>query len=195
MRRRQAARSTRVASLKAALKEFLLAPSLAGGSNEHLIVEHLGVKGIHVVDPPSFDAASEKYEKKCRTFEEAFYACWRGQRDWLRFDLETLRECDDLRDLQLPQRIEHEIMRQEEEAERAAIVGEQYLDAYAPDDTAAAPPPLELLHRAGPRRRRRWKRISKNARGRKRLAREYRAAKDAYHRAGRALRCSHERCD
>jgi hypothetical protein len=199
MRHRYAAghvkdRSTRVRSLRAALKEFLLAPSLKGSSNEQLIVQHLGVKGIHVVDPPSFDAVADKYEKKIDNFEQAFYACWRGQRDWLRFDIATLRECDDLGALQLPQRIEDEIIRSEEAAERAAIAGEEYFGVDAPPDEAEFAPPLELLRRAPPRRRRRWKRLSRTARGRTKLAKQYREAKAAYHRAGRALRCSHERC-
>lgn len=193
---RTAERSTRVRSLHAALKEFLLAPSRKGGSNEQLIVEHMGVKGIHVVDPPSFDAVADKYEKKIDTFEQAFYACWRGQRDWLRFDIATLRECDDLGALQLPQRIEDEIIRREEAAERAAIAGEEYFGVEAPPEEAEFAAPLELLRRAPPRRRRRLRgRLSKRARGRTRLAKQYREAKAAYHRAGRALRCSHERCD
>jgi len=196
MRHRQGtATTTRVRSLRAALNEFLLAPSLKGGSNEQLVVEHLGVKGIHVVDPPSYDAVSQKYEKRIRTFEEAFYACWRGQRDWLRFDLETLRECDDLGALQLPQRIERILIQQEEAAERAAIMGEQYAHDYLGEETPAAPP-LELLRRTPPSRRQRWRgRLSTRARGRTKLAAQYRAAKLAYHRAGRALRCSHEVCD
>jgi hypothetical protein len=173
-----------------------MAPSLKGGTNEQLIVEHLGVKGINLVDPPSFDAVSEKYEKKVRTFKEAFYACWHGQRDWLRFDIATLRECDDLGALQLPQKIEHQIILREEAAEREAIIGEQYADVFVPADEPEFAPPLELLRRAPPRRRRRLRgRLSKRARGRTALARRYREAKHLYHAAGRALRCSHERCD
>ncbi len=198
MRHRQghAESSTRVRSLRAALKEFLLSPSLKGGSNEQLIVEHLGVKGIHLADPPSYDAVSLKYEKPVSTFEEAFYACWRGQRDWLRFDLETLRECDTLAALQLPQRIENEIIRREEAAERAAIVGEQYDDfEYERGEVDTFAPPTELLRRPPPTHRRRRMALSKRARGRSKLAAQYRQAKAAYHRAGHALRCSHERCD
>ncbi|HVO22490.1 MAG TPA: hypothetical protein VMW56_02560 [Candidatus Margulisiibacteriota bacterium] len=190
--------STRVKSLRAALDEFLRAPSADNGdTNEQLIVHHLGTKGIHEVDAPSFDAVSVRYEKKIRTFEEAFYACWNGKRDWRAFDIDTLRECDDLGALQLPARVEEAIIRDEEQAEREAIMGEVYSEVVFPREEALELPPIELLRRPMPKRRRRrtTMRMSKAARSRTRLAKAYREAKAAYHRAGEALRCSHEKCD
>lgn len=212
-RRRQArTRSTRVTSIKAALDEFLVAPSGDNGySNGELVVRHLGAKGIDLVDPPSFDAASLRYEKKIGSFREAFAACWNGKRDWVDFDIQTLRACDDLGRLQLPERVERVIAEREEAEERAAIVNEsQFSDREEGfTDEAVEAPPLELLRRRRRKttRKRRARTVAttrkrtartgrrKAARSCKPLELEYRRAKAAYHRAGNKLLRARSSCE
>jgi hypothetical protein len=128
-------------SIGDALDEFLLAPALqprcddlvfratgGGWSNEAIVVAVCGVRGIHVVDPPLYDAVSLKYEVKCGTFEEAFRACARpystaGHRDWRDFDLDVLRECHlAFAALQMPAWLE-ELRLEEEWAEHLRRLG------------------------------------------------------------------------
>lgn len=177
-------RSTRVKSLRAALDEFLRAPSRDDGlTNEELIVKNLGVRGVDLADPPSFDAVALKYEKPVKTFREAFRACWNGKRDWLAFDIGTLRECDDLGRLQLPEHVEAAIARQVDEAERTAIMSEPTYEYEGIHFGNGEPesPPLEILHRESSRTR-------KRALTRAQLARAHQRAKAEYHRTAKALR-------
>ncbi len=187
----------RVKSLKAALHEFLSAPAAHGGINDGVVASVMGAKGTHVVDPPSFDAATLKYGKKCRTFVDAFNACWNGHRDWRKFDLETLQNCDgeDFLSLQLPTRVR--------QAMDDAAVNEELYGSGEEERAENELPPLELLRRKGPTKRmrrlaaqtRRAARCkgSRNACSKTALARKYRVVKREYHEIGEQLRRAGER--
>jgi hypothetical protein len=167
--------STRIQSLKSALHEFLRAPSADDGrSNEQVVVAHLGAKGIHLHDPATFDAVALKYEKKISTFEEAFFACCRsrgGRRDWLYFDLDTLRECG-FPGLQFPERIEDAMERAaiEEEGNRVAGEVEDYY-GFPKEEAEPFAPPIALLRRTGPETHRRNIRRERAAKSGQRLRR------------------------
>lgn len=108
--------STKIASLRKAFHDFLVAPDSDGyGSNEKVVVAVMGARGVHASDCAQFDAVRLKYEVPTAcTFEDAFRACWGRYRDWRRFDLETLQEChEEFRFLRLPAKIE-QILEQEE---------------------------------------------------------------------------------
>jgi hypothetical protein len=92
-------------SVEDAMREFLATPCQRppgaagpGWTNDAVVVYALGVRGVEVKDPASFDAASLAYEISCETFRQAFRVCARpydnqGHRDWRDFDIETLRAC------------------------------------------------------------------------------------------------------
>ncbi len=80
-----------------------------GGTNEDIIRQQIGHLGVR--DKTQWEAIAEKYEVKggIETWPEAFKvlaskATPAGKRkpDWRNFDLETLRECPGLSELQLP---------------------------------------------------------------------------------------------
>lgn len=101
-----------VRSIKDAFREFMHAPATGGHiTNELLVGTVLGAKGSHAPDRATFDGVRMKYGRKggsvIDTFEKAFYACWRGQRDWREFDIETLRGTwPEFEHLGLPERVE-----------------------------------------------------------------------------------------
>lgn len=166
-----------VKSLEAAYSAFRSA-----GNNEHVMLAALGVKGAAMHDKATFDAVREKYEKpRVDNFKDAFKACWRGSRDWRKFDLETLRECanGELSGLQLPEKIEAAMM-QEEISDRD--------ESVAQHEDGEELPPLEMKTTAPFQRTRRKLSSTRDA-----LRKRYKNVKRMYHALGEALRRSGEK--
>ena len=90
---------------KAMKAEFLQLPA-AGGTNEDLLRAQLG--HLNVKDPAQWEPIAEKFEVPIETFDEAFEvlakaAHGRGRKpDWRKLDIEILRSCPGLDQLQLP---------------------------------------------------------------------------------------------
>lgn len=173
--------SLRFRTMHDAYQEFLGAPATGGyGTNEGVILSVMG--STKEKDCPAFDSVREKFgKKKACTFEEAFRACFRGHKDWRKFDFEPLQEAHaEFRHLQLPERVYDAL-------EREAIAG-HYEDDPTPaiDQSVFEPaeelPPLELAQRSGPARRSRAGKSTVAA-----LARKYAAAKRLYHATGEQL--------
>ena len=119
---------TAITTIAAALSEFLAAPAADGRTNDDVVVQALGHMGVR--DRASFDAVAMASDKQIETFAEAFAACCvprtthgqkqekrdgrivvlrttRQTRDWLDFDIRSLRDCVGglLAPLQLPERV------------------------------------------------------------------------------------------
>lgn len=98
------------------LAAFLQSASSDGRTNAAVVESVVGASrsksAIDVVDPATYDGASGRHGKRCRTFREAFAACaepWDryGHRHWRTFDLETLQGCHEgFRALRLPEWVE-----------------------------------------------------------------------------------------
>jgi hypothetical protein len=100
--------------------DFLAAPA-PSGTNESILLAQLG--HLTVKDPAQWESVAEKYETgPLETFSDAFAALAKVAKgskrkpDWRKFDIEVLRSCPGLGDLQMPEWMMDASNQQEEAA-------------------------------------------------------------------------------